>query len=105
MVEFSDLFAACLFFVTRNVKIENEALSYGILIASMLGIMVLLYYGYLFVILFGVIILHRNIGAFVVLLAFFVPVVFLLLIICGFLYGAGPLRKYLEEKVRAQQQQ
>ncbi|GEM_PF-1166185 len=102
---YASMFAACLFFVTRNVKIENEALSYGILIASMLGIMVLLYYGYLFVILFGVIVLHRNIGAFVVLLAFFVPVVFLLLIICGFLYGAGPLRKYLEEKVRAQQQQ
>ena len=61
--------------------------------------MVLAYYGYLFVVLYGIIVLKRNIGSFFVLLSFVIPVLLALLVILGFLYGAGPLRTYLEKKM------
>ncbi len=58
----------------------------------------MLYYGYLFVVLYGVIVLKRNIGGFFVILALFLPGLLIALIILGFLYGAGPLRDYLERR-------
>ena len=81
-------------------KIENEILYYVIITIVIIAGMILVYYGYLFTILYGVIVLRRNVGSFFVLIAFIIPVFLILLILAGFLYGAGPLRKYLEEKVQ-----
>lgn len=81
-------------------KIENETLYYVIITIVVIAGMILVYYGYLFTILYGVIVLRRNVGSFLVLLAFIIPVFLVLLMLVGFLYGAGPLRKYLEEKVQ-----
>ena len=67
------------------------------------GMLVLFYYGYIFVVLFGLIVLRRNIGAFFILLCFFVPGLLFSLMILGFLYGSGPLRTYLETKAQALQ--
>ena len=52
----------------------------------------------LFVVLYGVIVLKRNIGVFFVILAFVFPGLLLMLIMSGFLYGAGPLRDFLERR-------
>ncbi len=84
---------------------QNGVLYNGAIILSILSAVVLMYYGYLFVMLFGMIVLHRNIGTFFILLSFFVPVLLMTLIIFGFLYGSGPLRNYLELKLRQQQTQ
>ena len=80
-------------------KIQNETVTYILLTLGIIGFVVLLYYGYLFITLYGAIVLRKNIGAFFVLLAFFVPVLLVALMIMGFLYGAGPLRTYLEDKI------
>jgi len=78
---------------------ENETLYYVGMTISILGAIVLLYYGYLFLILYGTIVLHRNVGAFFVILAFVMPLLLTILMILGFLYGSGPLRRYLESRV------
>ena len=75
------------------------------IILSILSAVVLMYYGYLFVMLFGVVVLHKNIGTFFILLSFFVPFLLMMLIVFGFLYGSGPLRNYLELKLHQQQTQ
>ncbi len=46
--------------------------------------------------------MHKNIGTFFILLSFFIPVLLMSLVIFGFLYGAGPLRNYLELKLQQQ---
>ncbi|MBO4919625.1 MAG: hypothetical protein J5365_05655, partial [Erysipelotrichaceae bacterium] len=83
--------------------IDNQVLYYAGMTIALLGTMVLLYYGYLFVILYGVIVLRRNVGSFFILLAFFVPILLVVLMVLGFLYGSGPLRRYLESKISNKQ--
>ena len=94
-VSFLSLFS--LFFI-RYIK--NDVLYYIVVTISILGAIVLLYYGYLFVILYGVIVLKRNVGGLLMLMAFLVPGLFLVLVVVGFLYGAGPLRRYIESKAK-----
>ena len=81
-------------------KIGNETVFYVLMTIAILGGFILIYYGYLFITIYGVVVLRRNIGTIVVILSVFVPVVLLLLMILGFLYGAGPLRNYLEGKMQ-----
>ena len=81
--------------------IKNDTLYYILVTIAILGAIVLLYYGYLFMILFGVIVLKRNIGGLFVIIAFFFPVLLFALLIIGFLYGSGPLRRYIESKAQA----
>ena len=89
----------CLFLTFFIKDIKNEALYYICITLIILSAMVLAYYGYLFVVLYGIIVLKRNIGSFFVLLSFVIPVLLALLVVLGFLYGAGPLRTYLEKKM------
>lgn len=77
---------------------DNQTIYYACITASILSSMVLMYYGYLFVILYGVIVLRRNVGSLFMILVFFVPILLVVLMLLGFLYGAGPLREYLERK-------
>lgn len=91
------LLMTSLIFVPRYV--DNEVVYYVCTIASILGGIILFYYGYIFLILYGVLVLRRNVGAFVVILSLFIPSLIVLIIILGFLYGTGPLRTYLEKKV------
>ena len=95
---------ACMFlmYFTRNA--ENEIIYYGGTIFSIVGAMVLLYYGYIFMVLFSMIILRRNIAGFFVIMMFFIPTLMVLLLMVGFLYGTGPLRVYLEDKINSMEQ-
>ena len=79
--------------------VNNETLYYVIMILSVLGAMVLFYYGYIFLILFGAMVLKRNVGGLFILLAVLFPPLFTVLLTIGFLYATGPLRTYLENKV------
>lgn len=83
-------------FFIRNI--DNDILYYVLVTIAVLGAIVLLYYGYIFVLLFGVIVLKRNVGGLLMIIAFLVPGLLFGLIIIGFLYGTGPLRRYLEAK-------
>ena len=80
-------------------KIANETVFNILMTIAILGGFILIYYGYLFVTIYGAVVMRRNLGAIIVILGIFIPVVFMVLMILGFLYGAGPLRKYLEGKV------
>lgn len=80
-------------------KITNETLYYVLFTIAIIGFVILLYYGYIFITLYGAIVLRKNIGAIFVLLAFIIPAILLALVIIGFLYATGPLRTYLEGKV------
>ncbi|MBQ9425261.1 MAG: DUF2232 domain-containing protein [Erysipelotrichaceae bacterium] len=89
------LMTSTLFFAKN---INNEMFYYIAIVVGILGAMILMYYGYIFVILFGIIVLKRNIGGIFVLLCFIIPALMFTLIILGFLYGSGPLRSYIEQK-------
>ncbi len=101
IVAYLAMFATCCLFLIRYV--DNEILYYVIVLFGICGTIVLLYYGYIFLVLFGVIVLKRNVGGLFILLALLIPSLMIVLLIIGFLYGAGPLRTYLEEKVRERQ--
>ena len=80
--------------------IPNENIFYALFALGIVGCVVLLYYGYLFICLYCAMVLRKNYAPFVILIGLFVPVIFILLIIAGFLYAAGPLRDFLEKKVK-----
>lgn len=101
ILAYVSLAATSLIFVAGNV--ENQTLYYTMVIVSIFGAIILFYFGYIFVILYSVIVLKRNLGGLFVVLAFFVPSLLLVLVVLGFLYAAGPLRKYLESKIVIQQ--
>lgn len=87
----------CLFMFVNNGNIENETIKYIILALSTVASLILAYYGYFFVILY-----IRKMGAkiniFLVVLAIILlfPLSYIILIVVGFLYGSGPLRKIIE---------
>ncbi len=101
VLAYVSLFMASLMFLARFIN--NETFYYIAIVLSVCGMLVLFYYGYIFVVLFGLIVLRRNIGAFFILLCFFIPGLLFSLMILGFLYGSGPLRAYLETKAQALQ--
>lgn len=82
-------------------KITNETLYYALITISILGFVVLLYYGYIFLTLYGAIVLRKNIGVVFVLISFIFPALLVTLVVLGFLYASGPLRGYLEGKVNS----
>ena len=81
--------------------INNQTIKSIILVVSIIGMFILIYYAYLFLVCYGALVLKKNIAIFVILLALFVPMFLTALIVIGFLYAAGPLRTYLEEKVNS----
>ncbi len=90
------LMTSLIFFIRFS---DSEVVYYVCTIGSILGGIVLFYYGYIFLILYGVMVLKRNVGGFVVILSLFFPTLIIIVIILGFLYASGPLRAYLERKV------
>ena len=98
VLAYAALIMTSMIYMTRLC--ENEMLYYVFVIMSIMGMMVLFYYGYIFVILYGVIVLRRNVGAIFILLCLFIPYLFMVLLILGFLYASGPLRVYLERKAQ-----
>ncbi|MBQ6335529.1 MAG: DUF2232 domain-containing protein [Erysipelotrichaceae bacterium] len=93
-------FLVSLSFLSGSIK--NETLYYIVVILSIMGALILMYYGYLFIILYGVIVLRRNIGGIFVILCVFIPGLLIGLMVLGFLYGSGLLRNYLESRVQMQ---
>ena len=95
-------FTACSFIILRipDLRTNYEALTYIILCLSSVASLILAYYGYLFVNIYFSMRYKKRSGLLVFLLVVFLfPFSYIILIVVGFLYGAGPLRKYLENSI------
>lgn len=81
-------------------KIDNETIKLTIITIAMIGSMILIYYGYLFTIMYLRIVTGKKSVGFIVLLVMILTIPFslLVLIIIGFLYGAGPFKKVLIQR-------
>jgi len=90
-----------MFYILFRDRITNQTLTYVLFTMAIIGFMILIYYGYLFVTLYGVIVLKKNIGGLFIIASFFIPFLLFALMIMGFLYGSGPLRVYLENKMNS----
>lgn len=87
-----------MFFLNFAKLITNETVYYICVTITIVGAMVLIYYAYLFFMLYGAIVLKKRFGGLIVILCLFLPPLMIMLMIVGFLYGSGPLRRYLENK-------
>lgn len=87
----------CLYMFVSNGAIENETIKYIVLALSVVASLILVYYGYFFVILY-IRKMKIKINIFLVILAIILllPLSYIILIVVGFLYGSGPLRKIIE---------
>ncbi|MBR2802188.1 MAG: DUF2232 domain-containing protein [Erysipelotrichaceae bacterium] len=77
---------------------DNRLLFLTVTTFSLCCAIFLLVLGFIFVSLYGRIVLRRNIVFLVVIMLLFLPGAMYILILLGFLYGSGPLRDYLETK-------
>lgn len=76
--------------------INNETIKYILLSAGMIGFIILCYFGYIFSIIFLKIRYQKNMALLVILAVFLLfPFSLFVLMIIGFLYGSGPLKKYI----------
>ena len=87
----------CLYMFVSSGSIENETIKYIVLALSAVASLILAYYGYFFVILY-IRKMKMKINIFLVILAIILllPLSYIILIVVGFLYGSGPLRKIIE---------
>ena len=81
-----------------NFEANYSTITYIAMCLSAVSSLVLAYYGYLFIIIYANVRLGRNriMLVFLAIILLF-PLSYLILIVVGFLYGAGPLRTYLEK--------
>lgn len=87
-----------LLFAINYVK-ANTLLLYTCITLGILGSFSLAVVGYIFFIVYGSIVLGKNISLYVFLFGFILmPYSLIILLIAGFLYGSGPLRSYIERK-------
>lgn len=79
-----------------STLINNETIKYILLSAGMIGFIILCYFGYIFSIIFLKIRYQKNMALLVILAVFLLfPFSLFVLMIIGFLYGSGPLKKYI----------
>lgn len=79
---------------------EAPYLFYLFTCLSLVGGIILLALGYIFMLIYGTIVLKKNISLYLILGFFlFIPYSLIIFIVIGFLYGSGPLRRYIDKKV------
>lgn len=79
---------------------NNEMLIYIIMCVSIMASLVLAYYGYIFLLVYLRISFGKKALIFVILFIFLLfPLSYFVLVIVGFLYGSGPFRSKLEERL------
>ena len=79
---------------------SNEILFVILTICYMAGAVILIYNGYLFMLVYGRVVMQKNISLILILgIILLFPFSLFILIFLGFFYGAGPLERYLERKM------
>ena len=78
---------------------KSEFVKYSLMCLGVFSSLILFYYGYLFMIIY----LKKKggrVNIFLLLLAIFIlmPFSYIILLVVGFLYGSGPLRRKLENE-------
>lgn len=87
--------------------IDNETVKLLIISVSMIGALILSYYGYLFC----TVLIRMKFGKgiynllLIIVTIFLLPTSLLILIFIGFLYGVGPLKRYISKKTEVREQQ
>lgn len=77
-------------------KIDNDTITSIMFIIGSISTYVLAYYGYVYLLMFSRIRTNKNMTFLIILgIVFLFPMSLIVLMIIGFLYGAGPLKKYL----------
>lgn len=86
-------------------KVDNETVKLVIITLAMVGMIVLVYYGYLFVVMYMKLKTGKKSVSFIIVLViiFTMPLSLIILTILGFLYGAGPLKNLLLDKGKGNQ--
>lgn len=93
------LFTSFLMFMNAPILMKSEFVKYSLMCLGVFSSLILFYYGYLFT----VILLkktNKNGSVLLLLLGIFLlmPFSYIILIVVGFLYGSGPLRRKLENE-------
>lgn len=74
----------------------NDNIIFALIALSCIGAIALVAQGYIFFVVYGVLVLRKNVSMYLVLFVMlFFPYSLVILIIAGFLYATGPLEKYL----------
>lgn len=95
-------YAAFIFFMIMIVSLNyhiNTALTYLIICLGLLSFVVLLVQGYIFLLVYGMIVYGKNLTWILILgIILLMPLSFFVLALLGFLYASGPLKRYLDKK-------
>lgn len=84
-----------------GLREKYEILTYVLMCISVMAAMVLAYYGYIFLIIYGRLTIGKKALIFIILgIILLFPLSVIALMIVGFLYGAGPLRRVIDEKIK-----
>ena len=87
-----------LFFVAPQFK-THAFIEYTMITLALIGAACLVVVGYIFFIVYGSIVLGKNITLYLILFIILLfPYSLFILLIAGFLYGSGPLKNYIERK-------
>lgn len=79
---------------------NNENLFILVTLLYMAGAVILIYNGYLFALVYGRVVMQKNISLILILgIILLFPFSLFILIFLGFFYGAGPLNRYIERKM------
>ena len=92
-------FTASLMFMNVPILMKSEFVKYSLMCLGVFSSLILFYYGYLFMIIY----LKKKggrVNIFLLLLGIFIlmPFSYIILLVVGFLYGSGPLRRKLENE-------
>lgn len=93
------LFTSSLMFMNVPILMKSEFVKYSLMCLGVFSSLILFYYGYLFMIIY----LKKKggrVNIFLLLLGIFIlmPFSYIILLVVGFLYGSGPLRRKLENE-------
>lgn len=77
----------------------NDNLLFIIMSVAFIMCLLVIVQGYIFLMLYGMIVLRKNIGLYLaIFIVLLFPFAFIALFVLGFLYSVGPLKQYLYEK-------
>ena len=92
-------FILCFGFIVANYFLDIDVIYYTIMIGAVLGAIVLVMQGAVYVLTYGVLVKRRNYGIFLVLFTIlFLPYSIIILMFMGFLYASGPLLHHMNRK-------
>lgn len=89
-----------MFINLQGLREKYEILTYVLMCVSVMASLILAYYGYIFLLIYGKLSFGKKSVIFIILFVILMfPISVIVLMIVGFLYGAGPLQRVIEKKI------